>query len=537
MDIKKSKVKIKPPAGISEEDWDMACECAWHELYREVINEYVGLDPVGPECITLALRSGFSDALYSQAMMSQIRAFDYVAAHHECVELQQRGERNAARMSMRTARLRATHCEAWSRGETDCILSHHRYQLPVGQGGFHVGTLEKLDQDKDAWRESLSGDAITSADFLYVYDCGSIPRKGVDDAVRSIVKRRPCQSLNMLFVSHFDRDHICGIPTLLCKNVGLSVDTIIMPYLDHVDRIIAFARCADEFSDDKSEKFFRDIVVDPVERMRRFKPKEIILIMPLDEDSAPTPDEPSARTRLDPTRFSISMEVARSASIGATLKQNWDSHGNSDINGKWLLKTFVKRATKRDREAFCGAVEYTLGWPRGHFYKKVQAKAERRRLVTERREALSHAYAWAFGNKNETSLSLYSGPTEPHKAGAVSKDLCDFHTARVGWLGTGDAGLKEKRAIEDFKNHFQDELDWVTTFMLPHHGSAHNYDPSISVVNAELFVAAAYPNNPKWKHPAAEIVKAIKASGANFQQVGLCPKTRLEEKMVLFWSK
>jgi hypothetical protein len=197
----------------------------------------------------------------------------------------------------------------------------------------------------------------------------------------------------------------------------------------------------------------------------------------------------------------------------------------------------VKRASQENREAFCAAVEVLLRWPRGSFHDKVRVKKERRRMVTEHRTAVSRAYAWTFGNKNETSLSLYSGPADPEKAGAVYRNMPEHPSARVGWLGTGDAGLKEAAAVRDFQAYYRDELDWVTAFMLPHHGSAHNYDPSIPVVDAELWVAAAQPTRSTWKHPAPEIVKAIKASGARFRKVGSRPETLLEEKMVVFWSE
>ncbi|KAK0341109.1 hypothetical protein LTR94_027780, partial [Friedmanniomyces endolithicus] len=205
--------------------------------------------------------------------------------------------------------------------------------------------------------------------------------------------------------------------------------------------------------------------------------------------------------------------------------------------GGWLLKPHVKRASKEDREAFCAAVEVLLRRPRGSFHDKVRVKKERQRMVTEHRTAVSRAYAWTFGNKNETSLSLYSGPANPEKAGAVYRNLPEHPTARVGWLGTGDAGLKEVAAVRDFQAYYRDELDWVTAFMLPHHGSAHNFDPAIPVVDAELWIAAAQPTRSTWKHPAGEIVRAIKASGAKFRKVGSRPETLLEEKMVVFWSE
>ncbi|MGU3495853.1 hypothetical protein ACLBXM_17570 [Xanthobacteraceae bacterium A53D] len=157
-------------------------------------------------------------------------------------------------------------------------------------------------------------------------------------------------------------------------------------------------------------------------------------------------------------------------------------------------------------------------------------------MVTKHRTAVARAYAWAFGDKNETSLMLYSGPAKPQKAGAVLRNSQMLAKARVGWMGTGDVYFKDPLTVQRFQNYYRDEVNWVTTFMLPHHGSAHNFDPSLFVIDAELWVAAAQPIHKKWKHPAPEIVRAVKTSGARFRQVSSSAKSLLEERMVVFWS-
>lgn len=535
------------PSGISDEEWDRACQCANCHIYVEIAREY-GLKSFAEVFLDVLCRD-VSNELLSLALDSERAKFDAEAFHARCRQFLLERQREATNLALRTARLPSSHPRAWKRSETGRVLSHHRYQLPVGQGGFHVGTLKDLGSDKTSWRASLADDATPSADFLYVYDCGSDPLKGVVEAVRSIVKRRPSRNLDMLFVSHFDRDHICGIPHLLHARTGLRVDTVVMPYLDDVDRIIMFARCADANSDRASEQFHEDLVIDPVATMGRFGPRQIIMVMPSDEDDStgffelPVTDPPSSGPdgtpwkAIDPAGWRTASSSARQTPDGATLTQRLELNIAPGRYGGWLLKPHVKRASQQDREAFCAAVEVLLRWPRGSFRDKVRVKKERRRMVTEHRTAVSRAYAWTFGDKNETSLSLYSGPADPERAGAVYRNMPEYPTARVGWLGTGDAGLKEAAAVRDFRAHFSDELDWVTAFMLPHHGSAHNYDPAIPVVDAELWIAAAQPTHSTWKHPAREIVQAVKASGAKFRKVGSKPETLLEEKMVVFWSE
>lgn len=529
-----------PPPDVSGDDWKKACCWAEHYIKSEIASKYqvrLQFDFMGD-----VFARDLSEELLSQALDFERRNSNYEAFEAKCRQFRLEQDRESRKLALRTARLPASHPQAWKRREGNYVLSHQRYQLPVGQGGFHVGTLEKLASDTAIWSASINGDAIPSADFLYVYDCGSEPKKGVVKEIRSIVARRPSRYLDMLFVSHFDRDHICGIPHLLEESTGLRVDTIVMPYLDAVSRIIAFGRCANITGDRISERFHKDLVIDPVGTMNRFNPRQIIMVMPSDEEGdtgffeLPIVDPPISGPDSTPWE-AVNLSSVRQEPGGATVVKDLEFNIAPDRYGGWLLKPYVKRASREDREAFSAAVEVLLRWPRGSFHDRVQKKSERALMVTKHRTAVSRAYEWAFGDKNEASLLLYSGPAHPQKAGAVYRGMTECEIARVGWLGTGDANLKDAVAVRDFQTWYSDQLDWLMSFMLPHHGSAHNYDPSISVVDAEVWIAAAEPTRSTWKHPASEIVDAIKKSGAKFRKVGSQPETIFKEKMVVFWPK
>ncbi|ESZ78662.1 hypothetical protein [Mesorhizobium sp. L103C105A0] len=537
----------KISCGTSDDDtWSLACHCADLYICADIARTY-GLRALDESFVDL-LRRQISDQLFAQALEFRRRTFDGEEFHRRCRQVRSQRERRAAHLAAQRARLPSSHPRAWKRDVAKYVLGHHRYQLPVGQGGFNVGTLRNLGRNEAMWRASLASDAIPSADFLYVYDCGSDPIAGVIQWVRSIVARRPSRRLDMLFVSHFDRDHICGIPHLLHEKRGLRVDTIVMPYLDDIDRIIAFGRSAATRGERSAERFHEDAVVDPVGAMARFGPRQIIMVMPEVEDEGGAgffelpPAEPPRSgpdgmpwKGKDSTGWRSAPPLARRTPEGATVVQRIEFDVAASTEGGWRLKPHVKPASQQDREAFCAAVEVLLQWPRGSFRDKVKIQKERRGLVTKHRTAISRAYAWAFGDKNETSLSLYSGPADPQTAGAVMRNSRTFARARVGWMGTGDAGFRNPQAVQGFQHYYRDEMDWVSTFMLPHHGSAHNFDPALFVVDADLWVAAAQPIHLHWKHPAPEIVKAIKASGALFRRVGSSPKSLLEERMVVFW--
>lgn len=531
---------------FDDQQWEFACQCAESRICSDIARSY-GLR-LAFDDFHLHLEKKIPVAVLAEALKSSHQSLDLDAFHKKCQQFLSKRKKEAEHLSARTARLPSGHSLAWKRDGSEHVLGHHRYQLPVGQGGFNVGTLRNLGLDEAVWRSSLVEDAIPLADFMYVYDCGSIPIAGVVKSVRSIVSRRASRRLDMLFVSHFDRDHICGIPHLLHQKKGLQVDTIVMPYLDDIERIIAFGRSSTISAERRAERFHEDIVVDPMGTMTQFGPRQIVMVASDEEDDGgsgffelPPTEPPRSGPDGQPWKskdsggFSRAPPSARRTPEGAIVVQKIEFNIADGIEGGWLLKPHVKKAPLQDREAFCTAVEVMLKWPRGSFREKVQSKKVRRLLVTKHRTILSRAYAWAFGDKNETSMSLYSGPASPEEAGAVVYRSKKFDNARVGWLGTGDAYFMDPQTVREYQNHYSDELDWVTTFMLPHHGSAHNFDPNLPVVDAELWVAAAQPIHSSWKHPALEIVKAIKASGAKFRKVGSSPNSILMERMVVFW--
>ena len=543
-------VKHRLPEGAREDEWLLACACADFHLLAQIYRQYGHSNATVCDDFHRLLRDCISDEdTYDLALAAVRTTFDAHGVHQRCKRHLRRVNQELRWATLRKSRLPASHSRAWKRSEVGRAISHHRYQLPVGQGGFHIGTLKDLGPEEASWRGALTGDAVEDADFVYAYDCGSDPIAGVVNAASTIAKRRPSRLLDMLFVSHFDRDHICGIPHLLHPRKGMQVDTIVMPYLDDVDRIIAFGRCADRAETGASARFHEDMVVDPVDTMGRFDPRQIILIMPSDEDSEagffdlPPADPPSSPARGAPWKAAdanggrAAPPQARTTSDGATVLRRAEFDIAGRDSGGWRLKPHVKRAELHDREAFAAAIEVLLRWPRGSFRDRVQDKRLRRAMVTEHRTMVSRAYAWTFGDKNETSLSLYSGPLNPEDAGAVFRNMPETPVARVGWLGTGDAGLRDHHAVRLFRDFYRDELDWVSTFVLPHHGSIHNYDPDFPVTDADVWVAAAQPTHRSWKHPAPEIVAAIKSSGAKFRKVGSNPRSLLEERMVVFWTR
>jgi hypothetical protein len=431
--------------------------------------------------------------------------------------------------------------------------------MPVGQGGLHVGALSWSGIGGAADPANL----FTHADFLYVYDCGSEPKRHVNREIKGLVEARPCRSLDLLVLSHFDRDHICGTPRLLHKSNGLKVDTILLPFVDMDERIVALAQAAAETEDygGRIDGFFLDMVFDPVAALSRFEPRRIIFVRsgdddaPLDGDGPPDADPGSSGMREEmkgyrtrergpgPIKTSLvgaygdpqrpPRHVYRGQSGGTEVLEVRNvalALADAGYSVEWKLLPWVRPAAAADVASFRSMVETLFGWPKGTFGSKILDPAVRKQMVTSKRTKLAAAYKLAFADKNLTSLCLYSGPRDPRRlaATAITPRLGYHRLTKIGWLGTGDAHLKDRADIVAFRQAYAQDIDFVSTYLFPHHGSIENSDPSNLIVDADLWVAAADPIHP-WLHPHWKLERAVHRRGKMFRHVRASPATGATE--------
>ena len=96
---------------------------------------------------------------------------------------------------------------------------------PVGQGLFSEGYAPTARRNG------------TVELFRWIYDCGSVSDTALVE--RAIGYRPTVPQPNMLAISHFDRDHISGVVSLLQH---ASVDMLLLPYLSLEQRVSAAIR-------------------------------------------------------------------------------------------------------------------------------------------------------------------------------------------------------------------------------------------------------------------------------------------------------
>lgn len=416
-------------------------------------------------------------------------------------------------------------------------LRNVRVQFPVGQGGFHAGCICEDSEAK----------------LRYVVDCGAMGKysaareRWVDEYLMWDAPKTP---LDLLFITHAHADHLNGVEQLLNSSHGMVARTIVMPLLNVVDRLLAFARSAFEDPASATSEFYIRFAIDPVADLSQFEPGQIILVgrggpggapfsrgpnapeegprRPKDWPDRSLPDQPwrpIGRARVRPApKPTGGMKAAQGAAtpLAFVIEDTVGFLYRSSGGHQWLLAPFVDPGVKADTalfiEALAKARKMTVPGLRLWIRKTKNLKA----LLTTDVADLRTAYGAVDRDLNVTSLSVYSGPVSLGGVGSkMPIYLCRgwagrslrTKSGRAGWLGTGDAALANKTKRKAFFKHFGALLEQVHTFVLPHHGSEHNFHVELlEVIRPNLCVAAAdrYSN---WRHPGTAVVQQVASVG------------------------
>jgi hypothetical protein len=401
-----------------------------------------------------------------------------------------------------------------------------RAQHAVGHGGFHTGSIKVFEPRRKA-------DPIPSErqieSFWYVYDCGSEQHAAFQSALASY-RSASRGHTDILFVSHLHSDHINGIERLQAM---APATTVVVPYLDVIERLLFVLSDIEAGSASSSSlEYFGD----PTSWWQRRGARQIIFLQPGHGDDEPpvrrdAPDapidgdgereeaskrlkreqkEPEARLawHLRPPKGRVpvgltpankserrSVEAAILAGTGSSFQLEWCAHTSSHYQvGDWILLPYVHPADEATRRAFRRKVKKALDVSRGGDVELGQRLIEHLTSYEKTKDLLD-LYGAHFGRgHNALSMSLYSGPFCSRREHPCDEDDCRqmWHThvedvppylchiiGQAGWLGTGDAALKEPIRRDPWLRFFEPYAGEVGVMTLPHHGSAHNFHEEI----------------------------------------------------------
>ena len=398
-------------------------------------------------------------------------------------------------------------------------LEFHYHFFPVGQGLFSFGWLRRWE------------DRPPSRRLLWVYDCGTSSSPGlVKNAIEALAAwTRQSNHIDLLVLSHFDRDHISGVCDLIRR---FRIGTLLLPYM-HLARRLMVAFAEDVAAADPLMAFF----VNPVAYLTEIEGpgiERIVFVPPSGDEGPPLGegvplDEPFLEDGPSPLVFRTddAVDPERGTLIGAS----------SRANVSFLLPGQAITA-KRVWEFVPYNDDVQEKIP-GSFVSQVQA-FRKHLLATssdqERNEALGELraiYDGQFGDsakdRNAISLFLYSGPMRAgwHHVGLNLKSACrhlpywsDFcgtetfyelprNRPQPSLLYTGDGYLDTTNKLKRLLKYLaQERVDLTGLLQVMHHGAESNWHEGVAAAISPLCsVFSSDPAHQKLRHPHATVLR------------------------------
>ena len=429
-------------------------------------------------------------------------------------------------------------------------------QHSVGQGGFFAGKIEyqvyKNASKNTSKHSRKTKNKTTGCEFKFVYDCGSNNQSALKREINKAFDKDEC--IDLLFLSHFDYDHVSGVKYLLSR---CHVKDVVLPYLDETEKILSTAKGIIGANIAQS-KFVADLIWDTENLLKETGNgvKRLIRIRHENgEDTSISTDGPAddpdfenltdifEERKIESERWKERRHFQIKTSCGKATKKSksrkikvYEITANqakkmiwyiNDIRAKnpFLLIPYVHPSCDVCLKRFSSKLKnFIRGKSKGRvkdygklIIKKIGCKCFR----TE----LKKIYDNICPDHNLISMTLYAGPCNLKTNFILSGRSIFNCTQSGGFLLTGDAsfsnshnfkiekiekikicgrcgiGVSDERRRDSFLKKYKECQDLVGAFMMPHHGSNYNFDFSVIEPFTELvtYYAAVGPNN--YNHP------------------------------------
>lgn len=368
----------------------------------------------------------------------------------------------------------------------------------VGQGLFYSGIIN-----------------IGGVQRHIVYDCGSFFEKGllqheIDKAFDDN------DTIDILVISHMDKDHISGIRYLLDR--VKQVRFFLMPYMEPEEMI--FYAMKYESSRGHHEDYI-DTILNFEDVVRNEKIQNVVMLTESEGDGDPivfggdVDDDISFKFYRNSEKQDIIDRLLQEKRI---LVARYD--GFLEFPMAWKFRFYVQDDEHSDRKKFHDSLA-------GHDIK-ISSFHDIRKIweSTEQLARLKAAYKDVKKDLNLTSLVLLHKPLggneEPLFTAVSQHNFCrgimfsPLCCARIGkyagyhatnTLLLGDARLRSKAACEKIKSCFSSDLEDCGIALVPHHGSKNNWRKGLLKYVSSDFWVVSFGVHGKYGHPNTEVLK------------------------------
>ena len=349
---------------------------------------------------------------------------------------------------------------------------------PIGQGAFYSER-----------HMSCNIKTNTNTNINIVYDCGtsnpSLPAKQRVGSPQRMVSQSFSKDdvIHILFISHFDNDHVSLIDTL--KKAVNRIERVVLPLL-HDEEKIFLSNIYNTFE----QPGLAQLISDPNEFFGR-------------------------ETQIIGVRPSSDMEIGEIPSLNVLeineTRTEIQSGTPLSINGfnDWVYIPFNYKYDERNQQFLDELQKKNIDVDR--------LKNDPDYIIDKKvKDRIRNIFksSGVSGDINENSMFLYSGPSckkDLYKHFWRGKGCCHFdsfhhpwHSHRVACLYTGDGDLNKV----DVKKIYTKYWDLIGTIQIPHHGSSASFNVNVLHPGRFLCPMSVGNTNP-YGHPSQRVIAEI----------------------------
>lgn len=412
------------------------------------------------------------------------------------------------------------------------LLKVDRMQYGIGQGGFHAQQIRLTDLPE----------GVTVEPYRFVYDCGSDTgsstskqKKPLHWAIEHFAENDNPQSIdkitvNTLYLSHFQNDHINGVKRL-AELVNLK--EIVIPHLSkkQLAHLLAQQIVSGQLVELTVEtNTYLEIleraagdgpILDGVSTIRIDPNAD----SPNDENPEATNNETSdlnaGKYTLDHNQQTTTWTHARSRLLHVMGPNNlgvatdlWELRVWSYAQSQSLTVAVNTELAKLKNNGNTALTNTLAG--KIDLNELAWAINNRRQIQTAYEAALKSQGISHSSDHNVVSLCLHSGPSDETNLHSRYPTKHCFWDCLIGnehngsWLGTGDAMLGISAIWSNFCYHYRNQTQKWHTVLMPHHGSGSggNFNKKLCEGSIRYAVFSAGATN-KYKHPTRSVLEAV----------------------------
>ncbi|SFO78922.1 Metallo-beta-lactamase superfamily protein [Ectopseudomonas composti] len=395
-------------------------------------------------------------------------------------------------------------------------------QHPVGQGGLFSGQLQV-------------GDSV----LRWVYDCGSNQQDRLNEEILAVAAQG---TIDLLFLSHLDSDHVSGVDRLLAAT---TVAEVVLPYLSATEFALIVAQNA---ATGALSGTFLEFVTDPAKWLIARGVSTVSFIHSVEENQQLAEwqlleSDGEGLSREDTSRLNVrwTQPVSKQRSVKHGTVQHFPTGAAVGVaaNGQgldWLLVPYAHKPSERRMQRFVNELKAVFG-------RALTRQAIARHARNEQgRAVLRECYDRLWLDHNKVSMSLYAGPQASPRIISQQQSYSHWRVgapalsrAEVGWLMTGDAHLAAGRRLFALLNYYHHLRDRVSVLVLPHHGSELSFHPALVPGFSNLSTCIVAAGRNQYGHPHSHVYEQVRTylGVQGWHHVSECPSSGFGVRAVL----